>query len=208
MSPPNKCCALASIMKQSLASLSLVKYLTWMVLAIAILYLTVAWLWKPAFIWGENRGIYWLLFVFDWAVLPLAIISLLGFIGAVLILLVRLVHRQSGLRPWALTSGVLLVASLMLLVASFPAIISPSTHLGSTSAHGRVYHISGIIALMDINYALYECDGLGFICQQIYRSGDYSLTGPMRAKLVYDASTNTLAVDVEGQGIIYVYNLK
>ena len=135
-------------------------------------------------------------------------ISLLGFIGAVLILLVRLVRRQSGLRPWIMTSGVLLIASLMLLVAGFPAIISPSTHLGSTSAHGRVYHISGITALMDINYALYECDGLGFFCQQIYRSWDYSLTGPMRAKLVYDDSTNTLAVDVEEQGIIYVYNPK
>ncbi len=193
-------------MKQSLASLSLVKYVTWVVLAIAILYLTVARLWKPAFIWGENRGIYWLLFVFDWTALPLAIISLLGFIGAVLVLLGRLARRQSGLRHWAITSGVLLIASLMLLAASFPAIISLSTHLGSTSAHGRVYHISGITALMDINYALYECGGFGFFCQQIYRSGDYS--GPMRAKLVYEASTNSLAVDVEGERIIYVYNPK
>lgn len=182
-----------------------------MVLAIAILYLAVAWGWKYAFIWGENRGVYWLLIVFDWTVLPVAIISLLGFIGAVLVWFVRLVRRKLELRPWVLTSGVLLVASLLFLVASFPAFISPSTHLGSTSAHGRVYYLSGITALMDINYALYECDGFGFICQQVYRSGDFSPfspTEPMRAKLVYDASTNTLAVEVEGQGIIYAYNPK
>src|SRR5437870_6543522 len=37
---------------KSLASLSLVKYIPWMVLAIAILYLTGAWRWKPASIWS------------------------------------------------------------------------------------------------------------------------------------------------------------
>jgi len=195
-------------MKQSLTSLSIIKCLTWMILVIAIFYLAVAWFWKYEFIWGEKRGIYWLLIVFDWTVFPLAIISLLGFIGAVTVLFARLMRQQSGLRPWALMSGVLLVINLMLWFASFPAFISLSTHLGSISARGRVYHISGITALIDINYALYECDALGFICRQIYRSGDYSLTEPMRAKLVYNARTNTLAVDVEGQGIIYVYNPK
>ena len=94
----------------------------------------------------------------------------------------------------------------MLCIASFPAVVSPSIHLRSASVHGRIYHISDITALVDTNYALYECDALGFICRQIFRSGDYSPGDKGRAKLAYDASTNTLAVYVAERGVIYAYH--
>ena len=99
-------------MKQSRALFPVNKYSTWAIPAIAILYLAIAWFWKYGFIWGKNDRIYWLLIVFDWTVFPLAVGTLLCFIDPALVLLVRLVRRQSGLKPWARTSGVRFVAGL------------------------------------------------------------------------------------------------
>jgi hypothetical protein len=193
-------------MQPFLSRLRFFKHLPWLILLTAFFYLIAAWLWKRAFIFGEVQGIYWLLIALDWSVLPLTILCLLGFISVFIVLIVQLIRHQPELHSQALRSGILFIASIMFLVACFPLLITPSIPLDSISIHGRVYHLSLISALIDTNYGLYECDGLGFICQQIYRSGDYSQSSD--AKLIYDPSTNTLTVNVDGQGSIYVYNPK
>jgi hypothetical protein len=74
--------------------------------------------------------------------------------------------------------------------------------LDSLRVRGRVYYLSGITALMDNNYALFECDGVGLMCQEVYRSGDYP-PAPMQAKLAYDDATNTLSIEVGEHGTIH-----
>jgi hypothetical protein len=174
-------------------------------LALAVVYLAVAWLWKQAFIWGESGGLYWLFIVTDWTVLPLSLVSFFGVVSAAKVWLMRLSRREPAVRSAALTSGILLLASLSFLGASFPCLISPMTPLDSLTAQGRVYHLANITALMDDNYALFECDGYGLLCRQIYRSGDYWLAEPMRARLAYDVATNTLSVEVGERGTIHTY---
>jgi hypothetical protein len=77
--------------------------------------------------------------------------------------------------------------------------------LDSLTVQGRVYYLSGITALIDENYALFECDGYGLLCRQIYRSGDYVFAESMRAHLAYDVATNTLSVAVGAHGTIHTY---
>ena len=108
--------------------------------------------------------------------------------------LVRSIRRAPSIWSVALTSGVLLLASLSFLGASFLLLIALMTPLDSLTAQSRVYYLAGITALADENYALFACDGYGLFCHQIYRSGDYSLAEPRRAGLAYDVATNTLSV--------------
>jgi hypothetical protein len=67
-----------------------VKYLLWMLLAVAVAYLAVAWLWKRDFVWGDSGGPYWLFIMMDWTVLPLILVNALGFVMAAVVWLVRL----------------------------------------------------------------------------------------------------------------------
>jgi hypothetical protein len=182
-----------------------VKYLLWIMLAVAVEYLAVAWLWKQAFTWGESGGPYWLFIVTDWTVLPLSLVSCHGFVRAAAVWLMRTIRREPLVWSATLTSAVLLLASLSFLGASFLLLISLMTPLDSLTAQGRVYHLAGIMALADENYALFECDGYGLLCRQIYRSGDYSLAGPVHAGLAYDVATNTLSVAVGARGTIHTY---
>jgi hypothetical protein len=181
------------------------KYLPWILLALAVVYFAVAWLWKRDFIWGHSWGPYWLFIVIDWTVLPLSLVSFFGCVSAAVVWLVRLSQRPPAVRSTAITSGVLLLASLSFLGASFPCLISLLTPLDSLTAQGRVYHLADITALMDDNSALFECDSYGLLCRQIYRSGDYVLTEPTRARLAYDVTTNTLSVEAGARGIIHTY---
>lgn len=191
-------------MRPPRSRVQLTKYLPWIVLFLAVVYLAIGWFWKHAFIWGDSVGPYWLFVAMDWSVLPLTIVSFAGFLSALAVWLVRLVRREPTAQSAALPSGLLLLASLVFLGACFPALISPMTPLDSLRVHGRVYYLSGITALMDNNYALFECDGVGLMCQEVYRSGDYST--PMQAELAYDDATNTLSIELREHGTIHIYH--
>jgi hypothetical protein len=179
--------------------------LSWIGLSAALGYFSVGWVWKRAFVWGESQGPYWLFVLMDWTVLPLALVSCIGFVLAT-VWLVRGLRREGLIRSAALTSVGLLLASLSFLGASFPLLLSLLTPLDSLTAQGRVYHLAGIMALADDNYALFECDRYGLLCRQIYRSGDYSLAEPRQTGLAYDVATNTLSVAVGARGTIHTYN--
>jgi hypothetical protein len=96
-----------------------------MVCVVAVVYLAIAWLWKRAFLWGESVGPYWLFVAMDWTVLPLTLVSLLGFFTASAVWLVRLVRRESAAHAAARPSGLLLLASLVWLGACVPTLLSP-----------------------------------------------------------------------------------
>jgi hypothetical protein len=96
-----------------------VKYLPWILLALAVGYLAVAWLWKRAFIWGDSWGPYWLFIMMDWTALPLSLVNALGFVIVVAVWPVRLIRREPAVRSSALTSGVLLLTSLCFLGPAF-----------------------------------------------------------------------------------------
>ena len=176
-----------------------------MVCGLAVVYLAIAWLWKRAFLWGDSVGPYWLFVAMDWTVLPLTIVSLLGFCTAVAVWLVRRVRRESSAHAAARPSGLFLLASLVCLGACVPTLLSPMTPLDRLTVRGRVYYLSGITALMDTNYALFACDGVGVMCQEVYRSGDYAPAEPMQAELAYDEATNTLSIAVGDHGTIHRY---
>jgi hypothetical protein len=89
--------------------------------------------------------------------------------------------------------------------ACFPILLSLMTPLDSLTVRGRIYYLSGITALMDNNYALFECDGVGWVCREVYRSGDYSPAEPMHAGLAYDDATNTLSIKAGEHGTIHIY---
>ena len=190
-------------MRPPISRVQLTKYLPWIVFVLAVVYLAIAWLWKRAFIWGDSVGPYWLFVAMDWTVLPLTIVSFAGFFSASAVWLVRLGRREPSAQSAALPSGLLLLASLVFLGACFPALISLMTPLDNLRVRGRVYYLSGITALMDNNYALFECDGVGLMCQEVYRSGDYSAS--MQAELAYDDATNTLSIGVGEHGTIHIY---
>jgi hypothetical protein len=64
-----------------------------------------------------------------------------------------------------------------------------------------MYHLAAY-PLFDTNYALFECDSLGLLCNQIYLSPD--LIGPETwpGALTYQPDTNELSVNAgEEQGI-------
>jgi hypothetical protein len=77
--------------------------------------------------------------------------------------------------PWIQNIGVWLLASLSFLGASFLLLISLMTPLDSLTAQGRVYHLSGIMALADENYRPSPGAGVvrfahGMPCPHISRS--------------------------------------
>ena len=196
-------------MRPPRSTIQFTKYLPWILFVLAVVYLAIAWLWKRDFIWGDSLGPYWLFVAIDWTVLPLTVVSLLSFFTVSAVWLARVVGRESSAHFAALPSGLLLLASLVFLGACFPALISPITPLDSLTVHGRVYYLSGITALMDENYALFECDGIGLMCQEVYRSGDYSPPAePMQAELAYDDATNTLSIVVGEHRAIHLHHPK
>src|ERR1700704_801515 len=97
------------------ARMKSVTYLPWISLTVAVGYLAVAWLGKRAFVWGESWGPYWLFIAMDWTVLPLTLVTGLGFVLAAAVWLARIIRREPPIWSGALTSGVLLLASLSFL---------------------------------------------------------------------------------------------
>jgi hypothetical protein len=184
------------------------KYLPWILFVLGVVYFAIAWLWKRDFVWGDSSGPYWLFVAMDWTVLPLTIVNLLGFVTALAVWLVRLVGREPSAHSAALPSGLLLLASLVFFGACFPDLISLMTPLDSLRVRGRVYYLSNITALMDNNYALFECDGVGLMCREVYRSGDRSPAEPTQAELAYDDATNALSIEVKEHGTIHIYHPK
>ncbi len=181
------------------------KHLRWGAPALAMAYFGATWLWKSAFIWGNGTGPYWLFIAMDRAILPVTIVSFLVTLGALAVWLTRRIRREPSARSAALTGGSLLLTTLILLGASFPALASPMTPLDSLAASGHVYHLASIGALIDNNYALFECDRVGLMCREIYRSGDHPPSEPIQAQLAYDAETNLLSIHVSAHGTIHTY---
>jgi hypothetical protein len=85
-------------MPQSTSRFAPVTYLRWVLVVLSAGYLAAAWLWKPAFIWGDGAAPYWLLIAMDWTVVPLTVVSVLSSVVACVIWLVPRLPREAPAR--------------------------------------------------------------------------------------------------------------
>jgi hypothetical protein len=142
-------------------------------IAITAIYLGIEWLGKPLFIGDHIPGIYWLFVLADATILPLAGIAGVAFIG---VLIAGLVVRKRANDYRLLTISItFLLCGLALLTAVLPLMARNTVHMDSSQVHNHVYYLAAY-PLFDVNYALFECDSLGLLCNQIYLSPD--LMGP------------------------------
>ncbi len=160
--------------------------------------------WRAAFLWGNAAGPYGFFVALGWVVFPLAGAAFLLFLGTGIAWL-RARLRGEGVHPAGWTVILMLGASLLLGAASFRALITPIMPLDSIRVQENTYHLAGLGALVDINYGLYACRPGGMICEQIYRSGDFSPDSLPGSRLTYDAAAGVLSVDIAGTGTIFEY---
>ena len=88
-----------------------------------ILYTLSLWWWKPAFVWGESRGIYWLLMALEQIALLLAGLGLIFFIVTILLFISQLVRRKSDIKQVAKRSGLLLLVSFLFIALESEALV-------------------------------------------------------------------------------------
>lgn len=179
---------------------------SFVLLVVASIYAAAGWIWRTAFIWGEIGGVYWLFAFIDRTALLFAASV---FLLAGILRLVR--NRRVDEQPlsdllWR-SSRMLFLASFALCAASASTIFG-SAHLDTITVDGRVYHLAAIDAFVDVNYGLYECDGLGLICRQMYRSGDYFPNELVGTRFVYDPPTTSLRIQAANGTTVYTYYLR
>lgn len=178
----------------------------WATLALALFYVLLGWAWKPRFAFGDAAGIYWLLIAFDWTALPLAGLALLAAVGLAIVWAVGALRRRRSGRRLGVSAGLVLLAAALLLGASFPAIVSPWAPVDAARAGGRTFYLGATRALIDTNYALFECDRLGLFCRQVFRSGDVSSSGNVDGELRFDPETGELAMVVGAGEVVFRYD--
>jgi hypothetical protein len=179
---------------------------SFVLLVVASIYAATGWIWRTAFIWGEIGGIYWLFALIDRTALLFAA-SVLLLAGIVRLVRNRRVDEQPFSDLLRRSSRMLFLASFALCAASVSAIFG-SAHLDTIAVDGRRYHLAAIHAFPDVNYGLYECDGLGLICRQMYRSGDYFPYEAVGTRFVYDAPTTSLRIQAANGTTVYAYPLR
>ncbi len=176
----------------------------WGILVFSVLLFPFLWQWRAAFLWGNAAGPYRFFAALGWVVLVSAGIVFLLFVGVLFAGLRGLIRRESGHFHWE-TALLLLFAGLLLAIASFSAIIAPVMPLDSVHVDGKTYHLAALGALMDVDYGLFECRAGGLVCEQVYRSGDFSPAGVEYTRLTYDQATGALSIEVGTQGAIYTH---
>lgn len=152
--------------------------------------------WYLDFIWGRKPGPYWLLMVFSWSPIP---------VGLLLVVVIPLalagwsIWQRARKHPGPVRLRHVIPASivggLLIAPATFVLMITPFRHADTLDAAGKRYHLAQIEALIDRNFAVYECDGLSLWCRQIVRSSDYPMSGSS-AHFETDPSTGDLKVIV------------
>jgi hypothetical protein len=169
--------------------------------AITAIYLGIEWLGKPLFIGKHISGIYWLFVLADETILPLAGMAGVAFIGVLIASLVQFARKRANGDRLLAISITLLLSGLALLTALPPFMARHTVHMDSLRVHNHVYYLAAY-PLFDTNYALFECDSLGLLCNRIYLSPD--LIGPETwpGTLTYQPDKNELSVNAgEEQGI-------
>jgi hypothetical protein len=161
--------------------------------------------WKPAFIYGEAAGIYWLFPIMDKTLLPLIVIYLVCSVICFVIWLVQLPKQKERANLWGYLSVTLFIFGIILGTAIVSIFAHNTIHMDSVEAKGRVYYLA-VYPLFDLNYGLFECDALGFVCENIYLSGDYS-GRDWPGTITLSSTSNILYVKAGEAGTIFTYQL-
>ncbi len=138
-------------------------------------------------------GGYWLVIGASMALLPLIGLCLVGMVGCLIAAPVMgLAHKPGG--PDLLSSaGLLFVFVVLLIAAGFIHILAPMTHDAGLSVNGKTYLLSTADYLVDEQAYLYECDGFGLMCSQIFSRGDLYSQCNVRT-LTADPATGQVSV--------------
>ncbi len=173
-------------------------------IAITAIYLAVEWLGKLLFIGDHLPGIYWLFVFADKTLLPLAGIAGVAFIGVSIASLAQSRRKQADGNRLQAISLTFLLCGLALLTALLPLVARNTVHMDSLRVHNHMYHLAAY-PLFDVNYALFECDSLGFLCNQIYLSPDLMGLEIWPGTLSYQPDTNELSVNAGEEQDVFKY---
>jgi hypothetical protein len=175
------------------------------VITVTVIFILIELFWKMAFIGGRAPGIYWL-FIFADAVLPPAIV--IAFILTLIFFLIGLGQyfiRSPKPKPFFVLAVTFLVAAIGLATTVPVLFAQNSVHMDSIRVRGHTYYLTAY-PLFDINYRLYECDAIGFLCTNVYFSGDLMGPDAWPGTLEYSVESNVLSVRADELGTIYSYS--
>lgn len=172
----------------------------------------LGWLGYLPFVWGSVPGVHGLAWVYSKLLaiallLLLAVIVVMGVGGLavclLLLLSLKLEWRQSARRGLAKV-GLLLIASVLLLVALLPAFMASYAPQASQNiAPWQVTYRTVYVSLpLDDNYGdlmLLSCRSPG-LCRQVYR-GYTDIFSASEAALAFNAETNQVGLNLQGQWV-------
>jgi len=176
-----------------------VSRIAWIVLITSVTYLGIGWFLYPTFRKG-GTSIYWLLTIFTITVLPFIVFCFLAWLASFFMWLTRADKERS--RLWSRYTNIFFVSLIVFSISSTVFLFAPFRHLESLYAGSHVYYLSEVYALDEINFQLYKCDSLGFICEGEYRSFDFSNKHVGEAYLVFDKIKKTVNV-MHSKEILY-----
>ncbi len=176
--------------------------ISWILLALALLCSSLEWFWKPVYVWGGVTGFYWLLILVDWAVFPLAIVSLIGGIISGFIWVLRSFQRHPKLGVTGVLVFRLTTAGIVFMVAVYQAVVSLWAPLDQMVAGERTYYLANT-TLFEINYGLFESDRFGIFSRQVYRSDDY--IKPIQVALHYDKTAGTIVIESNSGEVVHTH---
>lgn len=174
--------------------------ISWLLLAIAMVCLALEWFWKPIYVWGGVTGFYWLLILVDWAVFPLAIVSLIGGTVSGFIWLLRSFQKHPKLGVTGVLVFRLMASGIIYLVAIFQAMISLWSPVDQIVAGDRTYYLANT-TLFNINYGLFESDRYGIFSRQVYRSDGY--VEPIHVDMHFDTTAGKVILTSKAGKVIH-----
>ena len=158
-------------------------------------------IWKILFIAEILPGIHWLCVLFDSGYLVTFVLSGAGIVIFFLIGAVRKILSKETALYFSLA-----IASLLLALSHFfmlPLEFAQHTvHLKSVRANFLVYHLSGY-PMFDVNYEIAQCEPLGLICRNIYRSYDITDIDWREPNFSFDPATDILTLSLPEEGILF-----
>lgn len=158
-------------------------------------------IWKILFIGKILPGIHWLFVLFDSGYLATFVLSGAGIVIFFLIGAVRKILLKETALYFLLA-----IASLLLVLSHFfmlPLEFAQHTvHLKSVRVNFLVYHLSSY-PMFDVNYEIAQCEPLGLICRNIYRSYDITEMNWREPIFSFDSDTDILTLSLLEEGILF-----
>jgi hypothetical protein len=91
-------------------------------------------------------------------------------------------------------------------MASSRLFIQTFEHYDQARYNNRIYYLMREAAWFDMNLVLFECDGLGIMCQKVYTKNFDTDEQQEQAKTAYlsiDSASNRLSIQAEDGEVFY-----